>query len=26
MYGQAGQMPGLNLGAWGQLTTVPGAR
>jgi len=24
--GTAGQMPGLNLGAWGQLTTVPGAR
>ena len=24
--GLSGQMPGLNLGAWGQLTTVPGAR
>ena len=24
--GLGGQMPGLNLGAWGQLTTVPGAK
>ena len=24
--GLSGQMPGLNLGAWGQLTTVPGAK